>query len=489
LHALAYGESMTVVVVGATTSGLTSALLLARKGVRVHVVDPHAHADAGTVQIRSSEIEQMPELLFPLTSLETALAESNTELSEIAEISQVHHLARFCFAGAAEFNLTTNVKENARSLATLLGESAARNYEVLVEDAREALRVIGPNFWEKKKPTLRAYCSTALREGPTFLKSALARRNLHLELIRRFGDPLARTIFERYALMLGSDPRQTPATALALHAAELGGAFSIRGGVRALLQGLERAALRAGARFTYNAGDLRARTRKDAITSLDTKSSSLECAALIVARSGAVEGIHEGLIPPSRRSLSAVLWSFIGSIRGRAVARETFLPSFKPEEEWAALFVHETLPDEPSITLYNLDGHDESETPTQGARKFLIRVHVAAQSTPYTEEELDALEKRVFRRLSESGFMTRMGSVKRSAPHDHALGFAPQNGGALYGTNMHGITSPLLRSAIDRAIAGVFFATKQSHPGAMLSMQIASGRLAAWSVLAQLKTR
>jgi 1-hydroxycarotenoid 3,4-desaturase len=481
--------SMTVIVVGATTSGLTSALLLARKGVRVHVVDPRAHADAGTVHIRTSEIEQAPELLFPSKSLEMALSDSNIELSEIAELSRVHHLARFCFAGAAAFDLTTDMHANTHSLAALLGKSAAHSYETLVQDAREALRIIGPNFWEKKKPTWLAYCSAALREGPTFLRSTLASRSLHLELVRRFDDPLARIVFERYALMLGSDPRQTPATALALHAAELGGAFSIRGGVRALLQGLERAALRAGARFTYNAGELRAHARKNAIASVETKARTLECSALIVARQGAVEGIQEGLIPASKRSLSAILWSFIGSIHGRAVARETFLPSFKPEEEWSALFVHETLPVEPSITLYNLDGHDESETPAQGARKFLLRVNVAAR--PYTEEQLDALEKQVFRRLRESGFVTRMGSVKRSGPHEHELGLsgAPKNGGALYGPSMHGVTSPLWRSSEDRNVRGVFFATKQSHPGALLSMQIASGRLAALSALEQLKNR
>jgi 1-hydroxycarotenoid 3,4-desaturase len=286
--------------------------------------------------------------------------------------------------------------------------------------------------------------------------------------------------------MLGSDPRRTPASVLALHAAELSDATALVGGVRSLVQGLERAALRAGCGFTYGVDGISVREGHG----VQTRKRMYPARCVVIAKDGAVAGAQLDFKSPSNPSLSAVVWSFVGSVHGRAVARETVLPSFAQEEELLDLFEHVRIPREPTITLLSLDGHDESHTPTTGVRRFVLHVPAPAAPDRISDEDVEALQVRVFKRLSESGFLLRMGSVVRSDPRDFAMEHTA-TGGALYGHASHGVLSPLRRKSIrvtqaEHAWPKVYYANKWTHPGPLLSMQLTSGRLAAQAVLLEL---
>jgi phytoene dehydrogenase-like protein len=103
-----------------------------------------------------------------------------------------------------------------------------------------------------------------------------------------------------------------------------------------------------------------------------------------------------------------------------------------------------------------------------------------------TDEALQVLEERTFKRLHDSGLVTRMGALARLEPRDFAA-VVTGSGGALYGVNQHGLFAPLARLEVRSATRGLYRASRSTHPGPLLAMQIASGRRAAYAVLDDLE--
>lgn len=450
----------------------------------MHVLDERRTADAKSVHVRHAEIELESELLFPRAPLETALLECGVALADVVHLERAQVLTRYFLPGGASLDWSSDPKTNEQTLGRLLGPDVAEAYRTMLLGAREALRFVRDRVWNQDRPTLVEAVQIAFTEGPAFLRSAFAQRTLTAEAHKRFDDPIMHLVLERYARMLGSDPRKTPATVLALHAAEVEGTYAMRGGLRGLVQGLERSALRAGAVFHYNAKGIRVRQDEGQKLEVETDRQTFSPRAVVVATEGPVGGLRSPrFFAQGRSSASLVEWAFVGNVRGRPLARETVLPSYVPSEELDDLFVRSVMPSDPTLRLVQFDGHEDDPLPANGARRFVLSMLAPSDPRASTDEALEALEKRVFTRLHEAGLVSRMGAAVRLSPLDR-MGMSPDAAYGAFGPNAHGLLAPLARASTVHEISGVFNATKRTHPGPLLSMQLAAGRRAANAALA-----
>jgi 1-hydroxycarotenoid 3,4-desaturase len=480
--------SRPVIVVGATPAGLLAATILARAGVLVRVLDERATADARSVHVRKVEIELEPELLFPRAPFDSALRASGIEVDDVVTFERVSTLARFFLPGAITLDWNSDASTNELTLSKILGGDAARAYRMLVSDAQDVLQIHRARIWSLDRPGVREILRAGFRQGPSFVARSLGMRSLSDEIRTRFSEIIAETVFERYARMLGSDPRRVPATALLLHAAELEGTYAIRGGTRGLVQGLERAALRAGAHFSYGAKGLRIVAQEGALVGVETLAGRVDAGALILASEAPIGGGESAPRSPERASASMVEWAFLGSVGGRPIARETWFASYSPAEELDDVFVRRILPRNPTLRLLHLDGDGDTGTPPGGARRFVLSVQVPSDPRASSEEELETLQRRAFERLHEAGLVSRMGAVARLDPRDF-IGMSPYARDGMFGPNAHGVFAPFARDATTHQVSGVFNANKRTHPGPILSMQLAAGQRAAEAVLARLRLR
>ncbi len=489
-----------VVVVGAGIGGLVSALLLARRGLQVTLVEA-ADAPGGKMRrltVDGAAIDAGPTVFTMRWVFEQILEAAGYSCDDLPALTPLSVLARHAWRGHdARLDLHADRQRSAEAIGDFAGAAEAQRFLGFCRQAREVYdRLEGP-YIRSERPTLLSMASDLGPRGLATLAGLGPFATLWRALGRHFHDPRLRQLFGRYATYCGASPWAAPATLMLVAQVELDGVWSVAGGMHAVAQRFAELARQRGATLRYASPCARILVEGGRVRGVRLASGE-DLAADSVVFNGDPQALAEGLLgdevrravpslPRSRRSLSAVTWAVHARTRGFPLVRHNVFFDDDYASEFDDVFRARRLPRRGTVYVCAQDRGDGA--PHDGPERLLCLVNAPAEGDrrAFDALETDPCEQRSLDLLSRCGLEIEMTPtrVQRCTPHDFHRLF-PASGGALYGQATHGWMSSFRRPSSTSGVPGLYLAGGGVHPGPGVPMAALSGQLAAATLMAHL---
>lgn len=242
--------SQHVVVIGAGPGGLTAAVLLAKAGVRVTVIErlPYLGGRTSTFTQNGFRFDHGPTLFHYPQILERIFRSVGYNLWREIDLIRLDPHYRLVFGSGGQLVTTSNLRKLQAAVAQMSPHDASRISAFLL-DNRKKLDCFRP-FLESPFHSWRdTFRFDMLRLLPT-LKPW---RSLHSELSRYFSDPRVRLAFSFQSKYLGMSPFECPSLFTILSFLEYEyGVYHPRGGCGSVTATLGRIAKELGATIRLN---------------------------------------------------------------------------------------------------------------------------------------------------------------------------------------------------------------------------------------------
>jgi 1-hydroxycarotenoid 3,4-desaturase len=486
------------VVVGAGIGGLTTALLLALRGVAVTVVEKELApgGKARMVPVGDSAVDGGPTVFTMRDVFDEIFADAGSALDEHLTIRRADILARHAWDDGPALDLYADLEDSVEAIGAFAGPKEAAGFRRFMAEARHTFETLDTTFMRARKtnPLGLTWRIGLHRLGALYAIHPYTA--LWTALGAHFRDPRLRQLFGRYATYCGSSPFRAPATLMLIAHVEQSGVWLIEGGVHALARALETLGRRHGVDYRYGTGVSTILADKGRAAGVELATGERIAADLVVVnadpaaiadgRFGAPVARAVRPVAPASRSLSAVTFLMEAEASGRPLVRHNVFFSPDYAREFADIAAGRP-PADPTTYVCALDA-DARSGATDAGRRFQIIVNAPANGDRhiYSRGDIETCTTQMLGRLAASGLtLTPHSPPVVVTPSDFERLF-PSTGGALYGRASHGWAASFLRQSSRTRIPGLYCAGGSTHPGAGVPMAALSGRLAASTAIADL---
>ncbi|CAN5845205.1 phytoene desaturase family protein [soil metagenome] len=490
-----------VAVVGAGLGGLVAALLLARQGLAVTVVERAARAGGKLRQVAIGEarIDAGPTVLTMRGVFDEIFAQAGASFASHVTLQPLDVLARHAWGADQRLDLFADIERSVDAIGRFAGPAEGRRYRSFCDRARRSFDVLDNSFIRAARPSVGGLLQKVGLRGVGPLWRAGPFSTLWSALGEHFHDERLRQLFGRYATYSGASPFAAPATLMVIAHVERSGVWRVEGGPYRIAQAIELLAASLGVSFRYGTEAREVIVKGGRATGLrlacgeqmdaDAVILNADAAAIACGRLGQAISGTVAPQPASRRSLSAVTWAMVAKTDGFPLLHHSVFFSGNYRAEFDDIFRRGRLPAEPTVYVCAQDRADHDATPTLGQERLLCLVNAppTGDNHPLAQSEIDACEERTFHLLRRAGLNVhcRREATVRTTPTDFDRLF-PATGGALYGQAQHGWTASFSRPGARTALPGLYLTGGSIHPGPGLPMVALSGQQAAASLLADL---
>ncbi|HET6763418.1 MAG TPA: phytoene desaturase family protein [Longimicrobiaceae bacterium] len=487
------------IVVGAGVGGLSAAIGLAARGVRVTVLEASAAVGGkmGTAVIDGVEVDTGPSVLTLPGTIDQALRLAGTTLADEVELTQPEPAFRYLYPDGTALDVHGRREDTLASIHRTLGADAAREMDGFLAYAGRIWQAAESNFVRGPAPSPRSL----LAAGPDALLAMMhidPFRRMQAAIESRVRSPHLRWLLMRYATYNGSDPRRAPATLNCIAHVELAlGGHGVRGGMHRIARALARGAERLGVEIRLESPAIRITQDRGRATGVETADGKRLAADAVVVNADAAH-LFADLLPrttrrrPRESEPSTSGWVAIVRARRRAgtdarVAHTVAFPADYPGE-FADLFDRGRPPADPTVYLCAQEACHGRTGWTDDEPVFVMANAPAEPDGDARPAAVwDALRAAVLRRMDASGLRTAGDEIVwERTPAGLAAAF-PGSRGALYGAASNHPLSAFRRPPNRvRGVRGLYLASGSAHPGGGVPLCVLSGRAAAQAALRDL---
>jgi phytoene desaturase len=463
------------VVIGAGLGGLAVALRLARRGLRVTVVERGERPGGKMNRFEAAgfRFDTGPSLLtmpWVFRDLYRALGE---DLDERLTLRRLDPTADHVWPDGTRLTTTGHLPTLLDGLGRLHGEEPEAYLELMA---------LGAKIYQLSEAT---FLSRSPFEAPDVsLLGGIGRPPVrgawgnYSKVVRRIcRTPYLAQLFERYPTYVGSSPYRSPATLLVIPYLEAAfGAWFLDGGLYRLVEDLM--ALAEERELTIRTGSEVVKIEREGGTVSGVVLASGErLAADVVVMNGDPSalpwllGEHGRGLPRRDRSLSGVVF-LLGLARSLPeLAHHSVYFSADYPKEFSQLFDERRFPTDPTVYVNAPSRSDRSLVPEQEGETLFVMANAPADGDvrSWDAERVAVARERMFERLAASGF-------PEVAPEEIVVEevWTPERwsrelgapGGAIYGTHSHGWRRAFLRPGNrQRRPRGLYLVGGGTHPG------------------------
>ena len=492
-----------VVVVGAGIGGLVSALLLARQGVQVTLIDSAA-GPGGKMrqqQVDGAVMDAGPTVFTLRWVFEQILEQAGHSMADLPALTPLPLLARHAWRDHDKtLDLFADARRSADAIGTFAGPDEARRFVNFCAEARKVYRTLEGPYMRAGKPSVPGMIGSLGPRGLATLTGLGPFNTLWRYLGRHFHDARLRQLFARYATYCGASPWQAPATLMLVAQVEMDGVWAVEGGMHAVAQSFARLAALRGATLRYGAACEQILLDKAGHVRGVKLAGGEELPADALVFNGSPQALVDGLLgeavqhavpsmPVKRRSLSAVTWAISTPTAGFDLERHNVFFDHDYRSEFEDIFRHRRLPGAGTVYVCAQDRGTAQPVRTGAAERLLCLVNAPADgdTRPFDSQETDPCELRSLSLLQACGLKLQPtpAQMQRTTPA-HFNRLFPASGGALYGPATHGWMALFQRPSSNCRVPGLFLAGGGVHPGPGVPMAALSGQLAAAALMAHL---
>lgn len=485
-----------VVLIGAGIGGLACALRLAAAGHRVIVLERAATP--------GGKMRTVPSIVGPIDAGPTVLTMRDVfdDLFTAAGLTLDHHLtlradpvlARHWWSDGSTLDLHSDQGKNRAAIGKLAAVSQM-DFETFDHETAHLYEMFEQSVMRAPSLSLLQLVHTVLRRLPALARGPLTSRSLSGFLKRRFHDPRLRQLFGRYATYVGGSPLRAPALLGLIWQAEARGVWSIEGGLHRLAQTIADHAEALGAEFRYGTHVTEIITQNGHVAGIRCADGTVVETAHVVFN-GDPAALQRGYLGDAVRdavamravtphSLSACVWSFAATPRGRDLIHHNVFFGDDPESEFHDLD-RMRLPRDP--TFYICAQDRSAGLASAPVERFEIIMNAPAGAV-LNDEERKRCHDLMLQRLERMGlsFDPLPDPQAMTTPQDFARMF-PGSDGSLYGRSPHGMAASFARPVARSRIAGLYLAGGGVHPGPGIPMAALSGKHAAEAIASDLSS-
>lgn len=484
-----------VVIIGAGIGGLSAALRLAHRGLKITVLERHATPGGKmrTLPTVAGPVDAGPTVLTMKPVFEALFADVGLRLADHVTLEQQEMLARHFWPDGTQLDLMRDHEASIANVHATFGPRAAAEFAAFSTRTKQLFDAFDQPMMQAATPTLGAMTRCVLR-NPHLIPAMAPHLSLAQSLRKQFTDPRLAQLFARYATYVGGLPDASPALLALVWHAERSGVWHARGGMHALARGIADCAAGFGTTFCYNTHVTQIETHGGTVCAVHTNGARIAADAVLfngdpAALAGGLLGADaQTAIPPEAanpRSLSATVLGFAAVPRGVNLAAHNVFFADNPQSEYAPLGIDHQQTDP---TLY-VCAQDRFTGIPSGPERFEIILNSPPLTSnhPDDQKEKTACHTLILNRLSRFGLTFDPAPTLHTvtAPHDFATLF-PASAGALYGRSPHGMMAAFKRPTARTALRGLYLAGGGAHPGAGVPMAALSARHAAEAIAADL---
>lgn len=431
-------------------------------------------------------------LTLPAT-LRDLFLKTGRPLETVVELEPLEPLAHYRFADGTRMDLpNTGLGDVVAHFDAALGGRAGAEWRRFHDYATQLWTVVRGPFVESPLTGARDLARLAVRH-PGQLSAVTGRRTLRDVAEHFFPNERQRALLEHHATRVGTDPRRAPAFfAVWPYVDQTFGGWSVRGGMRRLVEAVHERAVDRGAVVHTGAAVVAVTTsagRVDGVRLADGRHLATDVVVSDVDAGHLYDDLLGGR--PSRRrrvrpTPSASTFTLMLGLRGRTpdVRRHGVLFPKDVDAELDGLFgAGAKAVREPTLDVHV--SHDPADAPA-GCEAWTVTVtaprHGAGPGAiDWAADGLAAgYAHQLVDRLAARGFdvRDRIQVVAHRSPADveRATG-AP--GGAAYGRRVDGFLAALRRPGNRSPVPGLFLVGGSAHPGAGVPLVTMSAALVA----------
>ena len=492
-----------VIIIGAGVGGLVTAVQLAARGLQVEVIE-RASTPGGKmreVAVGSERIDAGPTVFTMRWIFEHVFADAGARLADHLQLEPLEIIARHAWSEHERLDLYADRERSIEAIGEFAGAAEARGYRAFCDQARMIYQTLDETFIRASRPSLLGLMGRCGLSGLGNLRGIKPYDTLWEILGHYFKDPRLRQLFGRYSTYCGSSPFEAPATLMLIAHVEQEGVWSVVGGMHQIARALADLAGNLGASITYDTHVeevllTRGRTsgvRLDSgeIRHADAVVVNADPAALAAGHLGAAARKALAPMTPDSRSMSALTWCLTAETEGFELARHNVFFGGDYASEFADVFRQGRLPRDGTVYVCAQDRDAGHARATSGAERLFLLLNAPSRGDQHDFDatEIEQCEQRVFSHLERCGLKVhhRPERTQITTPAEFDRRF-PATGGALYGPATHGWRASFSRPASRTRIPGLYLAGGGTHPGAGIPMAAMSGRLAAETLLADLRS-
>jgi 1-hydroxycarotenoid 3,4-desaturase len=484
-----------VIVVGAGMGGLSAALDLSRRGVRVTVVDA-ANGPGGKMRLVDG-MDAGPTVFTMRWVFDGLMEDCGESLERHLELEPMQVLARHAWSDGSRLDLFSDLERSVDAIGRFASANDAKGYRAFAARCEEMYRTLVQPFIAAEKPTSIELVRRVGLGNLEALWRTMPLTTLWDALGQFFKDARLRQLFGRYATYVGSSPMLTPATLMLVAHVERSGLYRVIGGMNRVAKVMEHLARARGATFRYGAkvSQILVERGRAAGVLLETGE---RLSADAVVFNGDVSAVATGLLGPTvsnavkatpreARALSAVTWCMSARTSGFPLAHHNVFFGERYDDEFDAIFRRREITERPTVYLCAQDRDGSASPKVDGPERMLLLVNAPPDGDVKADEpaHLEAVWSRTERLLGDCGL--EIDEASRSATVTAPSGFErlfPATGGALYGRSNHGFMGTFERPGSVSSMPGLYFVGGSVHPGAGVPMAVLSGRLCAGRLVA-----
>jgi phytoene desaturase len=482
-----------VVVVGAGFGGLSAAIHLRRRGVRVTVLEKNDHVGGKVDQWSSGgyRFDTGPTLLTMPDVVREAFVAAGTRLEDHLMLLRLDPLCRYEFADGSTLDATDDPADMESRVAAFSPGDAGGYRRFLAHAGRVYDAAAGP-FLFTPFGSLKA--GQLLRNAP--LAPAVFRidafRTLHDSIASFFRDPRLCQLFDRFATYNGSSPYLAPATLAVIPYVEFHfGGWYVRGGMARLASGLEEAARSAGVEIRIGTAVEEIESASGLATGVRLAggerlhSDAVVCNADAMYAQDALFGgsaeRHTGRRAPEPSLAGFVLLLGVRK-RFERLAQHNVYFSGDYQDEFRSLVERGEPARDPTVYVSVSAMSDPGHAPPGGANLFVLVNAPPLGPGARWEDGGRSYRDLVVRLLERRGLEGLEGAIEVERIITPAMFAARYNAfrGAIYGTSSNSKFAAFRRPPNrSRTLRRLYYAGGSAHPGGGIPLVLLSGKMAA----------
>lgn len=488
-------KRLSILVIGAGVAGITAAAHLARRGIRVTVLDKNDHAGGrcDRYEREGHRFDTGPTLLVMPLIYEAEFAALGASMRERLDLQRVDPTYHLVFDDGSQLALTSdlaNLRKQVEgiepgSFAGLLGylEEGRRHYDIAVEKfvyhdfrrASDLFNVGNTPLLLQVKPLAKHYGSMRAYFDESRLKAAFTFQDVYM----------------------GLSPFEAPATFSMMPYTELAhGVWYPRGGMYRIVDALMDIAREAGVEFFFDAEVDKIFVKGDQATGVRLIAGEILEADAILANAD-LPYVYRELLPDEkeakvleRKKYSCSVISFFWGVDKHytELAPHTLFLADDYRDNFNSISNGRTLPANASLYIHAPGRLDASMAP--GGQDTLTAIVPVGHLSDNGEQDWSALRdqarEQVFRRLSLLGISDLREHIKFETSYTPLSWRKRYN---LVKGATHGLSHNLMQLAYFRPsnrhakYHNLYFAGASTRPGTGLPTAMVSGRLTAGRLL------
>jgi len=489
------GQPATAAVVGGGLGGLASAVRLAARGWDATLFERSEilGGKCGRADRDGFHFDTGPSVLTLPHVVDDLFASAGRDRRDYLEIEPVEPGCRYFFADGTTFDAPGTL-ESFREALRREFPNELRGFDRFMRYGKRLWEVSAPVFLENPMNAR----SLARAPWPALLKglTALSPISMHRAVRHFFKDPRLIQLFDRYATYNGSDPYRAPATFNVIAYVELAfGSWRCRGGMRALVDALERLARELGVeiRTGVPVRRLRFAERGRRVLGLETHDGATFDCARVVVNADAASALTGELFADhpkqpawrrryARKEASGSGFVLLGAVDRRydvSLACHNVLFSGDYPREFREQFAREGRALSAPTVYISRPAAREPEMAPPGRDAWFVLTNAPSTDRfdgwdEATEAQIEAIVERARSAGIPFGRENLLWREVRTPRH-----FRDELGawrGALYGPSSNGPLGALSRARNSGGVPGLAFAGGSAHPGGGIPLVLLSAK-------------